>query len=132
MRRPVFGLSVLSVIACGEATTPAPAHPRPLVTCTAPLNVQVDSRAGPRITWSPACGATYLEVSSLDNRQTFWIIRGDTGKMASGVTYGVNPPDYAARVGPLPLEPGQWYGVRLGVMVDEESYALVGEGVFQR
>lgn len=132
MRRIASCLLTLSVAACGEATQPAPAHPKPLVTCTAPLDVQVDPRAGPRITWSPSCGATYLEVSSLDNRQTFWIIRGDTGKIASGVTYGVNPPDYAPRIGPLPLEPGQWYGVRLGIMVDEESYALVGEGVFQR
>jgi hypothetical protein len=132
MWRFLVPVGVAVGVACGEVTPPVPVRPRPLVTCTPPLNVQVDPRGGPRISWSPGCGATYLEVSSPDNLQTFWIIRGDTGKIAPGVTYGVDPPDYTTHFGPLPLEQGAWYAVRVGVMVDEDSYALVGEGVFQR
>lgn len=125
-------ISLCAAIACAEATPPVPARSPALVTCLPPLDVKVDTAGGPRISWSPACGATYLEVSSPDNLETFWIIRGDTGKIAPGVTYGVAPPDYASRFGPRALAAGEWYTVRVGVMVDEDSYALVGEGRFQR
>ena len=125
-------LGVAASAACADVTPPPVAKPRSLVTCVPPLDVRVDPLVGPRIAWSPSCGATYLEVSSPDNLETFWIVRGDTGKIAPGVTYGVAPPDYTSRFGPLPLVAGQWYSVRVGVMVDEDSYALVGEGVFQR
>lgn len=132
MWRSPIPLAVVAAVACGDAMPPEPARPRSLVTCVPSLDVRVDTQGGPRISWSPACGATYLEVSSPDNLETYWIIRGDTGKIAPGVTYGVTPPDYNSRFGPVPLAVGQWYAVRVGVMVDEDSYALVGEGVFQR
>lgn len=122
----------LLVITCGDAAGPVARVPDRLVTCTPPITVTVDAGAVPRIGWSPTCGATYLEVTSPDHQQVYWIIQGDTGKIAPGVLYGVDPPDYTSRFGPLPLERGAWYVVRVGVMVDENSYAEIGEGLFQR
>jgi hypothetical protein len=132
MRFLVPALLVMVVPSCGDVATTVVERPRPLVTCIPPMDIAIDVAGGPRFTWRPACGATYLEVSSPDNLVTSWIVQGDTGKIGPGVVYGVDPPTYESRFGPLPLESGQWYVVRVGVMVDDNSYALVGERRFQR
>lgn len=59
-------------------------------------------------------------------------MQGDTGRVAPGVTYGVAPGGYESRLGPFPLEPGRSYAVRVGVMVEEDSFFIMGEGVFTR
>lgn len=101
--------------------------------CTPPVQVSADTRAAaPRFSWSPTCGATYLEVTSPDGQEVFWIVQGDTGKIAPGVTYGIAPPAYESRFGPVPLDPGRRYLVRIGLMVEENSFAVVGEQTFGR
>lgn len=94
--------------------------------------VQVDASRGPRFTWTPSCGATYLEVVSVTGQQVMWIVQGDTGKVGPGVTYGIAPPAYEARFGPVPLIAGSSYAVRVGIMVDENSFAIFGEQAFVR
>lgn len=106
---------------------------RPLTLCIPPLTVITEATSsGPRFSWSPRCGATYIEVTSPDYQQVFWIVQGDTGKVAPGVTYGVNPPAYESRFGPHPLVPGTPYTVRVGAMVEENSFFIMGEGSFTR
>lgn len=130
MRRPFLLALVLTSVACGSPSEPA----RPgLVLCEPPVVVTTTATAqGPRFSWSPACGATYLEVTSLDHQQVYWIVQGDTGKIGPGVTYGVEPPAYGSRLGPNALEVGGRYAIRLGLMVEEESFFIVGEGAFTR
>ncbi len=135
MSRQILPWVLAVSVACEGATAPPRAQSPRLVTCVAPvvlLTERIGAGGEPRFNWSPPCGATYLEVSTPDHQTSFWIIQGDTGKIAPGVTYGVAPPDYSARYGPLPLVSGARYVVRLGVMIDENSYAVVGEGAFQR
>ncbi|MCC6317976.1 MAG: hypothetical protein IT361_09820 [Gemmatimonadaceae bacterium] len=100
--------------------------------CHQPLAVAVDVGRGPRFTWSPTCGATYLEVTTNDRRQVHWIVQGDTGKIAPDVTYGVAPPAYRSAFGPIALDAGAAYLVRVGVMVDENSFVIFGERAFTR
>lgn len=92
----------------------------------------MDVSRGPRFSWTPACGATYLEVTTPDRAQVFWAVQGDTGKVAPGVTYGVDPPAYRSTFGPFPLVPGSAYVVRVGIMVEEASFAIFGEQAFTR
>lgn len=124
-------LAVAVALACsGDATDP-PVAPG-LVICHQPMTVQVDPSRGPRFSWTPGCGATYLEVTTADRTQVMWIVRGDTGKVAPGVTYGVAPPAYESRFGPVPLVPGRSYAARVGIMVDENSFVIFGEQDFVR
>jgi hypothetical protein len=103
-----------------------------LVICHQAMAVQVDLSRGPRFTWTPSCGATYLEVTTADRQQVMWIVQGDTGKVAPGVTYGVAPPAYESRFGPVPLVAGATYAIRVGIMVDENSFVIFGEQSFVR
>ncbi|MGQ0765651.1 MAG: hypothetical protein ACT4OZ_08295 [Gemmatimonadota bacterium] len=104
--------------------------PAPLVLCVVPLTVSVTGSAAPVYRWAPPCGATYLEVTNPDRSQVLWIVQGDSGKIAPGVTYGVAPPAYTSRFGPLPLERGRSYMVRVGIMIEEDSFAIFGEREF--
>lgn len=118
-------------VACSGESAAAPIVPG-LVICHQPMTVQVDVARGPRFAWTPGCGATYLEVTRADQPEVMWVVRGDTGKVAPGVTYGVAPPAYESRLGPLPLVPGVSYLIRVGIMVDEDSFAIFGEQGFVR
>lgn len=117
----------ISVSACRDTADPPPVG---LTLCAVPLAVQVTSGAQPTFRWTPPCGATYLEVTSPNRQQVFWIVRGDTGKIAPGVRYGIAPPAFASRFGPLPLTTGAQYLVRIGIMVDEDSFFTFGEESF--
>jgi hypothetical protein len=113
--------------ACSESTTSA----APLVLCVVPLAVTVtELESTPRYRWAPACGATYLEVTSGDGGAVLWIVRGDSGKIAPGVRYGQVPQGYSSRLGPDPLVRGRSYRVRVGIMVEENSFAIFGEQEF--
>ena len=127
----LLGIFVGVGVACAKESTSAPIVPG-LVICHQPMTVQVDVARGPRFAWTPSCGATYLEVTQSDQQQVMWIVRGDTGKVAPGVTYGVAPPAYESRLGPAPLVPGASYIIRVGIMVDENSFAIFGEQAFVR
>lgn len=120
--------ALLALVAgCSEGTTPPPAG---LTLCAVPLTVTVAAGDTPTFRWSPPCGATYLEVTTPNRQQVVWIVQGDTGKVAPGVRYGVAPPAYTSRLGPLPLVRGSAYLVRVGIMIDEDSFATFGEGAF--
>lgn len=120
------------VITSGCGSPAEPGRPG-LVLCEPPLLVRASTTAqGPRFSWAPGCGATYLEVTSPDHQRVYWIVQGDTGKIAPGVVYGVQPPAYQSRLGPHPLVPGERYAIRVGLMVEEESFFIVGEGQFTR
>lgn len=87
--------------------------------------------APPAFTWSPRCGATYLEVVTEDRLRAVWIVRADTGKAAPGVRYGSAPVSFLTLLGPDALERGRSYVVRVGVTVDEDSFFIFGEGTFR-
>lgn len=118
---------VLGAAGCKDASAP---HPAGLTLCAVPLDVQVTTGTVPTYRWTPPCGATYLEVTSSNRQQVFWIVRGDTGKFGPGVRHGIAPPAFTTRFGPLPLTPGDQYLVRIGIMVDEDSFFTWGEGSF--
>ena len=135
LRRAAFSLALHMALGLGGCVGPTETKvllKSPLVICYQPLVVTTELTApgGRRISWSPSCGATYLEVTSADHRQVFWSVQGDTGRMAPGVTYGSAPGTYSSRFGPYPLEVGKSYAARVGVMVDEDSFYIFGEGVF--
>lgn len=94
------------------------------------MAVAADVTGGPRFTWTPRCGATYLEVTTANRQQVMWSVQGDTGRVAPGVVYGVVPPTYRSTFGPLALVRGMTYQVRVGIMVDENSFAIFGEHTF--
>ncbi len=119
--------AVLGAAACKESSAPPPTG---LTLCAVPLDVQVTTGSVPTYRWTPPCGATYLEVTSPNRQQVFWIVRGDTGKFGPGVRHGIAPPAFSTRFGPLPLTPGSQYLVRIGIMVDEDSFFTWGEGSF--
>lgn len=119
--------AALGAAACRDASAPRPTG---LTLCAVPLDVQVTPGAVPTYRWTPPCGATYLEVTSPNRQQVFWIVRGDTGKFGPGVRHGIAPPAFATRFGPIPLTPGAQYLVRIGIMVDEDSFFTFGEGSF--
>jgi hypothetical protein len=125
VRAGVAALLLLTA-ACRDSVTP----PSGLTLCAVPLTVTVTPDATPVFRWSPPCGATYLEVTTPNRQQVFWIVQGDTGKVAPGVRYGVAPPAYSSRLGPLPLTRGTSYLVRVGIMIEEDSFATLGEGAF--
>jgi len=106
--RPALVWVALSALAADAAACAGPTSgptPRPgLILCHEPLTVAVDVSRGPRFTWSPGCGATYMEVTSPDRQQVYWVVQGDTGKIAPGVVYGAAPPAYESRLGPFPLD----------------------------
>jgi len=106
------------------------ASPVGLTLCAVPLTVTVTPGSVPVYRWTPACGATYLEVTTPNRQQVFWVVQGDTGKFGPGVRYGVVPPAYSSRLGPLPLTRGATYLVRVGIMIEEDSFATLGEGSF--
>lgn len=120
-------IAVLGAVACKDSSAPPPTG---LTLCAVPLDVQVTTGTVPTYRWTPPCGATYLEVTSLNRQQVFWIVRGDTGKFGPGVRHGIAPPAFTTRYGPLPLTPGDQYLVRIGIMVDEDSFFTWGEGSF--
>lgn len=129
---PALTLIAFLVASCRDSTAVVKVE-EPLTLCIPPLTVTVEETSSePRLSWSPRCGATYLEVTSPDYQEVFWIVQGDSGKIAPGVRYGVNPPAYTSRFGPTPLLRGTQYTVRVGVMVEEDSYFVVGEGTFTR
>lgn len=119
--------ATMAVAGCRDSSAPAPTG---LTLCAVPLDVQVTPGVVPTYRWTPPCGATYLEVTSPNRQQVFWIVRGDTGKFGPGVRYGIAPPAYTSRFGPLPLSSGAQYLVRIGIMVDEDSFFTFGEGSF--
>lgn len=84
----------------------------------------------PTFAWTPACGATYLEVTSPDRGTVYWIVKADTGRFPPPVRYGVVPDGMLQDYGPFPLTSGQMYLVRLGLLVDENSFATIGEQLF--
>jgi hypothetical protein len=100
------------------------------VLCVVPLAVTVSDASAPAYRWAPACGATYLEVTSADRAAVLWIVRGDSGKIGPGIRYGEPPPGYTSRFGPLPLVRGTTYLVRVGIMIEEDSFAIFGEREF--
>ena len=116
------------MVGCRDSSAPTPAPG--LTLCAVPLTVSVTSGATPVYRWAPPCGATYLEVTSSNRQQVFWIVRGDTGKFGPGVQHGVAPPAFTTRFGPIPLTVGASYLVRVGIMVDEDSFFTFGEGSF--
>jgi hypothetical protein len=118
--------------ACRQPADAGPPVVPGLVLCHQAIQVDVNVSQGPRFSWSPGCGATYLEVTSPDRSRVYWAVQGDTGKIAPGVTYGVNPPAFESRFGPFPLEVGTPYMVRVGIMVEEASFAIFGEQSFVR
>jgi hypothetical protein len=124
----VSAFIALVMLACRDSSAPAPAPG--LTLCAVPLTVSVTSGTTPVYRWTPPCGATYLEVTSPDRQHVFWIVRGDTGKFGPGVQYGVAPSAFTTRFGPLPLTVGASYLVRIGIMVDEDSFFTFGEGSF--
>jgi hypothetical protein len=99
-----------------------------------PLAVAVVGRAGvgPEYRWSPGCAATYLEVATPDRRQVMWMLRGDPARVGPGVRYGVVPSGMVSDYGPDPLIGGARYLVRVGIMIDENSFAIFGEREFVR
>lgn len=127
-RLSAFAAGLLVLQSCGGATAPDP--PGPLVLCVVPLTVTVSGANAPTYRWAPACGATYLEVTSPDRSQVLWIVRGDSGKIGPGVQYGQAPAGYTSRFGPLPLVRGTTYLVRVGIMIEEDSFAVFGEREF--
>ena len=96
------------------------------------MAVTADVSRGPQFRWTPACGATYMEVTSADKQQVLWAVRVDTGKIAPGVIYGSSPPASELLFGPLPLVAGTAYLARVGIRVQENSFAIFGEGAFVR
>lgn len=127
-RLSALAAGLLLLQSCGGAT--APDSPARLVLCVVPLAVTVNGANAPTYRWEPACGATYLEVTSPDRSQVLWIVRGDSGKIAPGIQYGLPPAGYTSRFGPLPLVRGTTYLVRVGIMIEEDSFAIFGERAF--
>lgn len=120
---------LFGVLACTSASSPEIVK-RPLVLCGVQVAVSVTGGTTPTFSWTPGCGATYFEVVTADGREVTWIVQGDTGKIASGVLYGVAPAAYASRYGPVPLRVGTPYRARVGTMIDEDSFAVWGDGLF--
>ena len=121
-----IAVSLLASSSCGRPSEP----PSGLTLCAVPLTVTVLGGETPTYRWAPRCGATYLEVTTENRQQVFWVVQGDTGKFGPGVRHGVAPPAFTSRLGPLPLARGGTYLVRVGIMVDENSFFTFGEGAF--
>jgi hypothetical protein len=121
-------LALLAALACGGPTVAPPEQP--LVLCVVPLNVVVSGSTAPEYRWSPGCGATYLEVTTLDRQGVMWIVQGDPARVGPGVRYGVAAEGFASTYGPSPLTRGERYVVRVGIMIDENSFAIFGEREF--
>lgn len=122
----MLGAALLAAAACRD---PA-AAPNGLTLCAVPLTITVTSGATPVFRWNPRCGATYLEVTTPNRQQVFWVVQGDTGKFAPGVRLGEVPPAFTSRLGPLPLTRGVIYLVRVGIIIEGDSFATLGEGSF--
>ncbi|MFN8571302.1 MAG: hypothetical protein U0132_04540 [Gemmatimonadaceae bacterium] len=120
-------LGVLLLLACTDSAAPTP---KLLVLCSSQVQLTVGKRLPPTFAWTPACGATYLEVTSPDRGTVYWIVKADTGRFPPPVRYGVTPPGMVLDFGPMPLTNGQMYLVRLGLIVDENSFATIGEQLF--
>jgi hypothetical protein len=80
--------------------------------------------------WLPRCGATYLEVTSPDRQTVYWIVQADTGRFPPPVRFGITPEGMRSAFGPEPLLQGQAYLIRLGLIIDENSFAVIGEQTF--
>jgi hypothetical protein len=95
-----------------------------------PLKVAVVAGSVPEYRWSPACVAEYLEVATPDRQRVLWILRGDPARVGPGVRYGEAAPGFVSDFGPLSLVRGERYVVRVGIMIDESSFAIFGEREF--
>lgn len=127
--RSVVCLTTAALIgSCADPSTTSPS--RLLVLCSSQVQLGVGKSLPPTFAWTPTCGATYLEVTSPDRATVYWIVQADTGKFASPVVYGVTPPGMRSAFGPEALVKGSQYLVRLGLIIDENSFATIGESLF--
>ena len=117
-----------TVLSCTTSTDPTPA--RPLVLCSSQVAITVGKSLPQTVAWLPRCGATYLEVTSPDGQTVYWIVQSDTGRFPPPVRYGITPDGMRSAFGPVPLRQGQPYLVRLGLIIDENSFAVIGEQLF--
>ena len=124
---------LLLVLACGESNTPSPGEspcPDDLVT----VRVENGQSATPRFLWTPACPVALLQVSALAPASDItWSIGGRLlNVIGSGVTYGELPFGAELGEGPLPLEVGVSYEVRVVEGADGVGLAGGGNAVFTR
>lgn len=101
-----------------------------LILCSSAVTISVSQRASPAFSWTPRCGATYLEVTSANRQVVYWIVKADTGRFPPPVSFGIAPPGMLTVFGPQPLPSGSPYLVRLGLLVDENSFVVIGEQPF--
>jgi len=125
---PTFLLAIAAALGCRNATESA--QPPLLITCANQVTVAVTAGTVPSFSWSPRCGATYLEVTSPDGLNVYWVMRADTGRFAPPVRYAEVPPAMRNVFEPVALRSGMTYKVRLGLIVEEDSFALIGEKEF--
>ena len=79
--------------------------------CQTDVTLSVSSGMTPQFTWTPACGAGALFVESVDGSDLWYVEPTVSAGIASGVTYGVVPPDAIEDAPALALEAGKTYFV---------------------
>jgi len=130
---------LLVVGACSRTTPQAaqrvPPRPRAVAGCTDSFAVTVSPGVVPRFTWSPDCTvssvAVQVAVRSRTGWETVWSYHiPDPGGVASGIEYGVAPPDAIVTRGPKPLQPGKQYLVTVRNVV-AGSIRAEGEAAFR-
>jgi hypothetical protein len=114
---------------CGDSNSPPvePPCPGDLVEVT----VENPGSASPRFVWTPECPVALVQVSALEQPSGVrWSLSGRlTNVIESGIAYGEQPFGTRPDTGPLPLEPGATYEVRvLRAVEGEDGVALAGGG----
>lgn len=126
IRRALGVLTSAALLSCASPVEP----PALLVHCSGQLAITVGKSLPQTFEWLPRCGATYLEVTSADGQAVYWIVQADTGRFPSPVRLGITPRGMRTVFGPEPFSSGGSYLVRVGLLVDENSFVVIGEQAF--
>jgi hypothetical protein len=97
---------MLALPACDDSLDP----PRE---CFAPFSITVSGGTTPDFTWTAPCGLARLVVARTNGNVVAWDIVSESRRILSPISYGEVPPGTREETGPLPLDAGVTYQVRL-------------------
>lgn len=125
-------LAVVVIGACGSSTEPVTLTP-----CQGELTVSVSGAGStPEFSWSPACGATGLNVddeSALPGEtSSAWSIHAEDGLFGPTVRYGTAPRGATSLIPTLALKTGHRYRVQVLRAGGEVAILSQGSTTFVR
>ena len=124
--------SCVWTLGCGTMTTPR------YNGCVGTIDVSltnVAALAGPRVSWSPACGISELTVSTVPGPGAapvlVWSINApEQSPIGPGIVYGQTPRGATALRDATPLVHGVTYRVSVGFTVGGDALAGSGQNTF--